>query len=270
MAARPDPIYAACPGPLDPARLSPHGLALRRTGEGRSLLYVVNHGVRESIEVFAIDARTPEIRARWIGCVVLPEGASGNAVAPLDDGGFVATKFFDTRQGAEMAQFAARRRTSLVYRWTPGRGFTEIAGGDMVGDNGMVTSKDGAWVYVTSWVEKRVVRLPLQGAGPVASVAVDFMPDNLRWAPDGSILIGGQATDIDMLLACKRARCPLDWAVARLDPQTMAVSYLYWEKGTPEFAGATVAVEAGDKLWIGTFHGDRVAVVDVPAAPLHK
>ncbi len=269
IAARPDPIYAACPAPLDPAKFSPHGLALKRTGDGQSLLYVVNHGGRESIEMFAIDARTADIRARWLGCVVLPEGASGNAVAPMDDGGFVATKFFDTREGPERPQFLARRHTSAVYRWSPGKGLSLLPGGEMVGDNGMVVSKDGAWVYVTSWVEKRVVRLPLRGSAPVLSATVDFMPDNLRWAPDGSILIGGQATDIEMLIACKHTRCPADWGIARLDPQTMAVSYLYWEKGTPEFAGATVAAEAGGKLWIGTFFGDRIAVVDIPTAPLH-
>lgn len=266
--AKPEPPYGACPGPLSAAVLSPHGLALRIGADGRHQLYVVNHGGRESIEVFALDARTSDIRARWLGCVVLPEGASGNAVAPLDDGGFVATKFYDTREGTQRAQFLAGKRTSLIYRWSSGKGLSIIPGGEMIGDNGMLVSKDGGSLYVTSWIEKRIIRLPLQGGTPSASTSVDFMPDNLRWAPDGSILAAGQATDIKLIAACKHARCPADWAVARLDPQTMAVSYLFWEKGTAAFGGATTAVQMGGKLWMGTFSGDRLAIADPPAKPL--
>ena len=263
-----DPIYKACPSPIDMSLFSPHGIALKAGADGRHTLYVVNHGGRESIEVFELDARSADIRARWIGCVVLPEGASGNAVAPLHDGGFVATKFFDTREGPQLPQFAARKRTSLLYRWSPTAGFSVIPGGDRIGDNGVIVSPDGTSVYVTSWIEKKIFRLPLKGDQPIASVAVDLMPDNLRWAPDGSILIGGQATDIDMLVACKHARCDQDWSVARMDPKTLKVDYLYWEKGTPTFAGATVAEQVGQKLFIGTFHGDRIVVADVPAKPL--
>ena len=263
-----DPVYKACPGPIDMAQFSPHGIALRAGADGRLTLYVVNHGGRESIEVFALDARTADVRTRWIGCVVLPEGASGNAVAPLDDGGFVATKFFDTRQGPQLPQFAARKRTSLLYRWSPVSGFSVIPGGDRIGDNGVIVSPDDASVYVTSWIEKRIFRLPLKGDQPIASTPVDLMPDNLRWAPDGSILIGGQATDIDLLVACKHPRCDQDWAVARMDPKTLKVDYLYWEKGKPDFAGATVAEQVGQKLYIGTFHGDRIVVADIPAKPL--
>ena len=266
--AKPEAPYQACPAPFDIGLFSPHGIALKAGADGRHTLYVVNHGGRESIEVFAMDARTADIRARWIGCVVLPEGASGNAVAPLDDGGFVATKFFDTREGPQLPQFAARKRTSLLYRWSPTAGFSVIPGGDRIGDNGVIVSPDGTSVYVTSWIEKKIFRLPLKGDQPITSVAVDLMPDNLRWAPDGSILIGGQATDIDMLVACKHARCDQDWSVARMDPKTLKVDYLYWEKGTPTFAGATVAEQVGQKLFIGTFHGDRIVVADVPAKPL--
>jgi len=268
MAPKPDAPYAACPGPVDLAQFSAHGLALRPGAGGKHTLYVVNHGGRESIEVFAFDASQAKPKARWIGCVVLPKGASGNAVAPLPDGGFVATKFFDPRLGPFVPQFAAHKRTSVVYRWSPKGGWNVVPGGEATGDNGILVSPDGAWVYVSAWVDKAVIRLPLKGSGKIVRTKVDFMPDNLRWAPDGSILIAGQATDIDLVVACKRGVCAPDWGVARLDPKSMAVSYLYWEKGTNLFAGATTAVQVGDKLWLGTFNGDRLAIADVPKAPL--
>jgi hypothetical protein len=230
----------------------------------------VNHGGRESVEVFAIDARKPEIKGTWLGCVVLPEGASGNAVAPLADGGFLVTKFFDTRKGPQRPQFVKRdRSSSALYRWSPEGGFTTIAGGDLIGANGLLVSKDGASVYLTSWIERRIILLPLKGStGEVPNAPIDFMPDNLKWGSDGSIIVAGQVQTIESAMLCKHTRCPQDWSIAKLDPKTMAVSYLYWEKGTPEFSAATTALQVGDKFWIGTFNGDRIVVADIPTQPL--
>ncbi len=148
--SKPDAIYAACPAPLDMTKFSPHGIAIRGGKDGQHILYVVNHGGRESIEIFAVDARSAELKARWLGCVVLPEGASGNAVAPLEDGGFVATKFYDTRDGEQRPQFLARKKNSVIYRWSPKTGLVIVPGGEMVGDNGVLVSPDGQWLYVTS------------------------------------------------------------------------------------------------------------------------
>ena len=46
--------FDECPGPLDGAVASPHGLGATTTPEGTEYLYVVNHGGRESVEVFEV------------------------------------------------------------------------------------------------------------------------------------------------------------------------------------------------------------------------
>lgn len=86
--------YSACPGPLDIANFDPHGLAVKEIAGGNPVAFVVGHGARESVEMFEIDAVASPATARWIGCVMMPEGASGNSVVPLADGGFFVTKFF--------------------------------------------------------------------------------------------------------------------------------------------------------------------------------
>ena len=48
--------YANCPGPLDPKQAVLHGLSLRAAPNGRFTVYATNHGGRESIEVFELDA----------------------------------------------------------------------------------------------------------------------------------------------------------------------------------------------------------------------
>src|SRR5678815_119554 len=55
--ARPDKTkFAACPGALDAKQAILHGLSLRPAQTGRYTLYATNHGGRESIEVFDLDA----------------------------------------------------------------------------------------------------------------------------------------------------------------------------------------------------------------------
>jgi hypothetical protein len=48
--------YGNCPGPLDPSQAVLHGLSLRASPDGRFTVYATNHGGRESIEVFELNA----------------------------------------------------------------------------------------------------------------------------------------------------------------------------------------------------------------------
>jgi hypothetical protein len=250
--------YADCPGAPPAAVLAPHGLALRPGRAGRHLLYAVNHGGRQSVELFQVDARSGAPKVRWIGCVVMPKDVNPNSVAPTPEGGFVVTKF-DANDAEGFPAMAAGKATGSVLDWEPGKGFRQIPGSVLSGDNGVVVSPDGRWVFVNAWPEKRVVRLARRGAGAPASAAVDFMPDNLHWAGDGRILVAGQVADMKTLLDCKAERCPHDWAVVRLDPKTMRTAPVLRERGTQAFSDATGAVQVGTEVWVGTYRGDRLA-----------
>jgi hypothetical protein len=259
--------YGGCPGALDLRTFHPHGIALRRGSANHHLLYVVNHGARESIELFDVDA-TAAPQLAWVGCVLLPDGASGNAVAPLPDGGFVATQFFDTRRGDWIRQLVGLERTGAAFVWHAKDGFRQICGSVASGDNGIEVSADGRWVFVNLWPENRIVRLSLDGSRKAASIPVDFMPDNLHWGEDGTLLVGGHITSMRLIAGCKRQACPVDWALARLDPATLKVTYLLWEKGSAAFDGVTGALEVDGALWLSTFRGDRVASIRLPLPPL--
>jgi hypothetical protein len=256
--------YKDCPGPIDPARLQPHGLGLRPGAGGGSTLYVVNHGGRQSIEVFELDAKgAARPSLRWIGCVALPDHASGNGVAPIPGGGFAASKFQDAGDPQAFPKMSRLEKTGVLYAWTPGHGFRTLPGGELSGDNGVETSADGRFVFVNAWPEQRVVRLDLSGKAPPASVHMDFLPDNVRLEPGGQLLVAGQGPDIKTLLACERPKCPHDWTVVRLDPVTLKTSPVLHVKGTLAFSDATGALRVGNELWIGTYRGDRVAYVSL-------
>ena len=253
---KPDPIYAGCPAP-DLKGLQTHGLDAVPGAGGVTTVYAVNHGGRESVEIFRLDAAKNS--AEWVGCVKMPEAASGNSVAAVPKGGFVVTKFLDPNDKTAFQKIMAGQVNGVVYRWTPGKGFSEVAGTQLSGDNGVVVSPDGKWVFVNAYGTNEIYRVPLAGDAQPSKVKVNFHPDNLRWAPDGKIFATGQFFE-----PSAPPNSPQGWATARLDPQTLKVTPVVKEAGLPEFGGATTAVQVGKTLWFGTYRGDRVAYRAAP------
>jgi hypothetical protein len=49
--------------------------------------------------------------------------------------------------------------------------------------------------------------------------------------------------------------------VVKVDPRTLTVKEILKRPAGNGFAGGTVAVEVGDSYWIGSFAGDRIAIV---------
>ncbi|MGZ3273655.1 MAG: SMP-30/gluconolactonase/LRE family protein [Caulobacteraceae bacterium] len=256
VAAKPDPMYG-CPGAPDLTKLATHGLDVRPRGGGTATVYAINHGGRESVEVFTLDAR--KATAEWIGCVVAPEGTSANSVVGLRDGSIVFTKLFDTHdRAAGISPVLQGKVTGVVYHWVPGKGTSPVPGTELSGDNGLLASPDGKSLYINAYGTKEVWKVPLDGKGKPVGVKVEFNPDNLRWAPDGNIFVTGQ------FLNPGNTAGPNDWGVARLDPAAMTARTIITAPGTPAFDNATVAVVAGNLLWLGTFKGDRIAYMPAP------
>ncbi len=254
-ASRPDPIYAGCAAP-DLKKLSTHGLEVVPGAAGITTVYAINHGGRESVEVFRLNAAKGS--AEWVGCMVMPAGASGNSIAALPNGSVAISKFQDTTDKDSIQHILAGQINGVVYLWTPGKGFSEIPGTQLSGANGLAVSHDGKWLIVNAWGTQEIYRVPLSGNGQRSSVKVDFRPDNLRWAPDGKLFVTGQFLN-PQALAGRHG-----WATARLDPDTMTVTPVVKEPGLPVFDDATSAVQVGKTLWFGTFRGDRVAYRPAP------
>src|SRR5580658_256660 len=82
LADKPDPMYAGCAAP-DLKNLQTHGLDVKQT-KGQITVYVINHGGRESVEIFRLHPATDT--AEWIGCALPPEGVNSNSIAALADG----------------------------------------------------------------------------------------------------------------------------------------------------------------------------------------
>ena len=256
--------YATCPGPLDAKQAVLHGLSLRPAGTNRYTVYATNHGGRESIEVFELDASSATPTATWVGCIPMPMNMAANSVAAFRDGTVVATVLI--LPGKTFEDAFAQKNTGAVFQWRPGeKTFTMIPGTELSANNGIETSPDDREFYVASTTTKRVIAFSREKPGTKLRTAQlkEFGPDNVRWTADNKLITAGL---IDNEPSCggppkteEGIRCPRGYVVATIDPKTMAVTEIARGPATPSFTGTAIAMRTGNELWLGSFFADRLA-----------
>lgn len=251
-------LFGDCPGPVDPASFSAHGLALQQQSADRYRLYITAHGAREAIEVFDVDATGARPTIAWAGCVVLPEEVSANSVAILPGGGFVTTQFMNRSLPLQQAfgQVMSGQVNGQVFEWHPGGPVQAIAGTALSGPNGIVASPDGQTLFVAAYGSHEVVRFR-RGDGPLRKdvIKLDITPDNLRWSAGGKVLAAGGVH------APGGAPGAAGWSVVEIDPADLTVRQVAGGQKLSGMQGVTAAVDVGDELWVGTFSGNRIGYV---------
>jgi hypothetical protein len=257
--------FGACPGAPDETRFSAHGLSLRAGAASEHTLYVVHHGERESVEVFKLKAGPATPALTWVGCVVYPAGVMGNGVAALPDGAFAAGNFLSTNDPKALDKLTAGEPEGGMLIWRPKTGWEDVPDAAAISaDNGVETSPDGKQLFVAGSGDETVVRLSLAGKpGDRAVIKTGFHTDNLRWGSDGFLYAAGQRDTVQNLLACApntNQRCTSPFSVLRIDPMTLQVREVIRHPGAPTFGAASIALRIVDEYWLGTPHGDRIAI----------
>ena len=246
--------YPDCPGPPAGA-FTTHGVYVE-PGNGPVLrVMAVVHGVRESIDVFRVDMRPATPGFTWVGCVIAPEPIGLNAVRGLADGGFITTNWLPRGGGQDaMAKMMAGERNGELWEWHTKSGWQKVPGSEAAGANGIELSADGKTFYLAAWGSQSFIRFT-RGATPQRDeIPLGFRVDNIHFAKDGSLLAAGQVTDP----SARSSR------VVKIDPRTLEVRDLLTRPDDAAFAGNTTAIEIGKDLWLGSYRGDRIAIVPAP------
>ena len=263
MTDEPDKSWGdpACPGPIGDALVS-HGESLRKRSNGAWALYVVNHGGRQSIEMFELKPAAGSWTLAWRGCEVAAHDY--NDVAILPDGGFVGTYPTGLSSGGPGGPFSGAV-TGYVARWTPGKGESEIMGTRIRYPNGVVVSPDGRFMYVNEFSGRQVFKYDLKDEKVLGSVKVDFLPDNLTWTKEGKLLAAGVKGARGDCPEGSGRPCIQGFGVAEIDPAKMQARAIF-DSAThdPLIAGVSVALEVGDSIYLGAFQGDRLVKIPYP------
>ena len=253
---------AACPGPIGEA-LAPHGTSLRKRANGVVQLFVVNHGGRESIEMFEVKGTGTKTNLVWHGCVVSPQAY--NDVAALPDGGFIATH--PTALQTPGMNLFDGAPSGYLSRWSSDKGEAELPGTRRGYPNGVIVSADGHYAYMNAWTVREVHKYDLRENKAVAVLKLDFMPDNLTWTNRGRMLAAG--------IKSPRGLCPPDTGtpciqtseVVEIDPMTMTARPVFDSTnyaGPSPIGGTSVALELGKFIYLGSFQGERIVRIAYP------
>lgn len=247
-------------------RINPHGIDLARRSDGRLQLLVVNHGGRESVEFFEVLLNDGSISLRWKGCVVAPPTSSLNDVVALPDGeGFLVTHMGEnpaTFRGklAALKAMLFRGQTGHVLEWSTSKGLSVVWGTDAVFPNGIALSPDGELIFLNEFFGNRVLKIRRSTGELLGSLDVPH-PDNSSWNEHGELLVASQPMSLLEIIHCSEATpedpCLSRSSVVAIDPDSLETREIFAHEGPP-IGPATMALQHGKHLYLGTNSGDRI------------
>jgi DNA-binding beta-propeller fold protein YncE len=229
------------------------------------VLYAVNHGGREAVEVFNVDLSGSAPKFTWTGCVVAPKGFWPDAVAAIP-GGMVVTSLWDPTDADRVKKLSSGQPVGGLDSWFPGKGWAPVPGAEgMSGPNGVIVSPDGKKVFVALWSGKEVARIDVgQNPPKVDTVQTGILTDNVRWSPDGKqIFVGGQATTVPKVLECfesSATNCNVPFKIYRMNPETMKLTTIVPSGVYGVMGAGTGAIQVGKTIWVSSFRADRIGI----------
>ncbi|MAX78707.1 MAG: hypothetical protein CL843_00830 [Crocinitomicaceae bacterium] len=241
-------------------RFAPHGISLHHTQSGGLELLVVNHGSREAIEFFQVEILAGKPVLTWKNYLEFPKEVWANGVVTAQDGKIYATAMYDPNDAAFLEKFEQAQPTGKVWVYEAATGWKPFENYAFSGANGINLSADERFLYVSEWAHRQLWKFDLKKEQLPQSVQLNFLPDNIRWTTDGTLLVSGQNGASYDVFTCPEIseRCK-NYTVVRVAPKTMEFEELI-RSGNTQFGNGTVALEVGETIWVGNVLTDKVAI----------
>ena len=248
-----------CPFP-DTKAFAPHGIDIELRNDGRRALAAINHGGRESVELFEVFDNGD---LAWRGCVLAPEEGFFNDVVLLRDGGFWVTHMFPKSSGIwSVIKSSVGIDTGWVYAWTPGAGFSKVPGSDAPFPNGIEKSADERHLYLNTSSAAGIRKINATTGALLATRELAPL-DNSTWSEDGRLLVASLLGTPADQIACQtleQGTCGMSFEILAVDPEDLTTEVLIANEGPP-MGGVTVALQRNGVFYLGTFAGDRLGIV---------
>ena len=250
-----------CPAP-DLELFSPHGTHLHQLVDGRWRYLVINHGGRETIEMFEVLGAGANTRLQWRGCVRAGPDTFMNDVVGLSNGDLVYTRMFHNAGTLEQLLSAAGRNTGDLWRWNRETGLRVLPGTDANQPNGIEISADEKFVFANMYFTRELWKVDVD-TGEVFAKAPVPSGDNSAWGSDGRLWVVTHREGIANLLSCFETQdqpCGAGFEIIAVDPETLDTESVFSHRGAP-MGAATIAVPQAGRVYMGSFVGDRLISV---------
>ena len=259
----------------DSMMLSPHGIDINERLDGSYQLAIVNHMPTETIELFELRAINDAWSLTWRGCVNAPVHGYFNDVALSSNGSFYVSQMYDKNISLFMLAVLdnTKEDTGYVYHWRRQNGFERLVNTDGAFPNGVELSDDENNLFINYAFGNKTSKYNLMSNSIEASFSMNGIPDNIT--VDGDyIWVGAQDhSGLDSLIYCgvfakdvfedpMINQCPLPFAAYQLRQSDLSLVNSYKYSNTV-MGTATVALSLNGQLYIGTYHGDRIASVEL-------
>ena len=255
--------------------LSPHGIDINERLDGSYQLAIVNHMPTETIELFELREIKDAWSLTWRGCVNAPVHGYFNDVALSSNGSFYVSQMYDKNISLFMLAVLdnTKEDTGYVYHWRRQNGFERLVNTDGAFPNGVELSDDENNLFINYAFGNKTSKYNLMSNSIEASFSMNGIPDNIT--VDGDyIWVGAQDhSGLDSLIYCgvfakdvfedpMINQCPLPFAAYQLRQSDLSLVNSYKYSNTV-MGTATVALSLNGQLYIGTYHGDRIASVEL-------
>ena len=255
--------------------LSPHGIDINERLDGSYQLAIVNHMPTETIELFELRAINDAWSLTWRGCVNAPVHGYFNDVALSSNGSFYVSQMYDKNISLFMLAVLdnTKEDTGYVYHWRRQNGFERLVNTDGAFPNGVELSDDENNLFINYAFGNKTSKYNLMSNSIETSFSMNGIPDNIT--VDGEyIWVGAQDhSGLDSLIYCgvfakdvfedpMINQCPLPFAAYQLRQSDLSLVNSYKYSNTV-MGTATVALSLNGQLYIGTYHGDRIASVEL-------
>ena len=128
-----------------------------------------------------------------------------------------------------------------------------------------LVSSDGRYRYFNAQTAKEVHKYDLKEGKETGVVKLDFMPDNITWTAKHQMLAAGVKGTRGDCPAGSGTPCNLAFGIAQIDPAKMEAKTVFDSQGKGALiGGVSVALEAGNSIYIGAFQGDRLVKIPAP------
>ncbi len=254
---------------------SPHGIDINQRLDGSYQLAIVNHMPTETIELFELIEINDTWSLTWRGCVDAPAHGYFNDVALKSNGSFYVSQMYDKNISLLMLAVmdTTKEDTGYVYHWTRKKGFKRLINTDGAFPNGVELSNDESNLFINYAFGNKISKYNLSSKTIEASLSMNGIPDNITI--DGDYLwVGAQDySGLDSLIYCgvfakdifedpMINQCPLPFAAYHLKQSDLSLVNSYKYSNTV-MGTATVALSVNGQLYFGTYHGDRIASVEI-------